>query len=120
MYLLKKYAEKWGKTPNILKLEYLGHIMRNGRRYGLLQTIVQGKIPGKRDPGRWRNSWLKNSQDVAFSNNNRTIPFSCEQSCDSQKHDLINSSNHSLINICDNFCTNGRNFNGIRSTFIYH
>lgn len=29
------------------KLEYLGHIMRNERRDGLLQLILQGKIPGQ-------------------------------------------------------------------------
>ncbi|GJQ79581.1 hypothetical protein Trydic_g16425 [Trypoxylus dichotomus] len=33
-------------------LEYLGHIMRNERRYDLLQDILQEKIPGKRGPSR--------------------------------------------------------------------
>lgn len=42
------------------KLEYLGHIMRNEKRYGLLQLILQGKVYGKRGPGRRRISWLKN------------------------------------------------------------
>jgi hypothetical protein len=42
------------------KLEYLGHIMRNEQRYGLLQLILQGKICGSRGPGRRRISWLKN------------------------------------------------------------
>lgn len=42
------------------KLEYLGHIMRNEERYGILQTILQGKILGRRGPGRRRISWLKN------------------------------------------------------------
>ena len=42
------------------KLEYLGHIMRNEKRYGLLQLVLQGKIPSKRGPGRRRISWLKN------------------------------------------------------------
>lgn len=41
------------------KLEYLGHIMRN-KKYELLQLIIQGKINGKRGPGRRRDSWLKN------------------------------------------------------------
>ena len=40
-------------------MEYLGHIMRN-QKYELLQLIVQGKIQGKRKPGRRRTSWLKN------------------------------------------------------------
>lgn len=33
------------------KLEYLGHIMRNQHRFGLLQQILQGKILGKHGPG---------------------------------------------------------------------
>ncbi|KAL1447016.1 hypothetical protein WDU94_015647 [Cyamophila willieti] len=42
------------------KLQYLGHIMRNQGRYELLQCILQGKIQGKRAPGRRRISWLAN------------------------------------------------------------
>lgn len=42
------------------KLQYLGHIMRNKGRYELLQCILQGKIAGKRAPGRRRISWLAN------------------------------------------------------------
>ncbi|GJQ78502.1 hypothetical protein Trydic_g11617 [Trypoxylus dichotomus] len=42
------------------KLEYLGHIMRNEERYGLLQTVLQGKIYARRRPRRHRISWLKN------------------------------------------------------------
>lgn len=42
------------------KLEYLGHVMRNEQRYNLLQLILQGKIFGKRGPGRRRISWLQN------------------------------------------------------------
>lgn len=41
------------------KLEYFGHILRNSK-YQLLQLIMQGKIDGKRGPGRRRTSWLKN------------------------------------------------------------
>lgn len=44
------------------KLLYLGHIMR-GRKYTLLQLIVQGKISGRRNIGRPRMSWLKNLRD---------------------------------------------------------
>ncbi|GJQ78839.1 hypothetical protein Trydic_g15441, partial [Trypoxylus dichotomus] len=39
--------EKTLKLMNTIKphkLEYLDYIMRNERRYGLLQTILQGKI----------------------------------------------------------------------------
>lgn len=47
-------------TVKARKIQYLGHIMRNESRYHLLQTILQGKIPGKRSVGRRRISWLKN------------------------------------------------------------
>lgn len=42
------------------KLEYPGHIMQNKQRYGLLQTILQGKYFGRRGPERHRTSWFKN------------------------------------------------------------
>uniref|UniRef100_A0A8D8QRW3 Uncharacterized protein n=1 Tax=Cacopsylla melanoneura TaxID=428564 RepID=A0A8D8QRW3_9HEMI len=42
------------------KLNYLGHIMRNESKYSLLQLIRQGKIDGRRGPGRRRISWLHN------------------------------------------------------------
>jgi hypothetical protein len=41
------------------KLQYFGHIMR-GEKYRLLQLIIQGKIKGRRGPGRRRISWLRN------------------------------------------------------------
>lgn len=41
------------------KAGYFGHIMRNDK-YRTLQLIIEGKIEGKRGPGRRRNSWLKN------------------------------------------------------------
>ncbi|XP_060520407.1 uncharacterized protein LOC132698368 [Cylas formicarius] len=41
------------------KLEYFGHILRN-TKYQILQLIMQGKIDGRRGPGRRRTSWLKN------------------------------------------------------------
>uniref|UniRef100_A0A8D8W5N2 Craniofacial development protein 2 n=2 Tax=Cacopsylla melanoneura TaxID=428564 RepID=A0A8D8W5N2_9HEMI len=47
-------------TIKCRKMQYLGHIMRNGARYSLLQSILQGKILGRRGPGRRRTSWLKN------------------------------------------------------------
>ena len=42
------------------KLEYLGHIMRNPVKYRMLQLFLQGKVEGKRGPGRRRISWLAN------------------------------------------------------------
>lgn len=62
----KDVLERIGKEKELLltiksrKLEYLGHIMRNDQRYGLLQLILQGRVKGKRGPGRRRISWLKN------------------------------------------------------------
>ena len=50
------------KLINILKirkLSYFGPIMRN-LKYQFLQLIIQGKIAGRRGPGRWRISWQKN------------------------------------------------------------
>ncbi|KAJ2952534.1 hypothetical protein O0L34_g6852 [Tuta absoluta] len=44
------------------KLEYFGHIMRN-EKYKLLQLIIQGKIQGRRLPGRRKISWLKNLRE---------------------------------------------------------
>jgi len=34
--------------------------MRNDNKYKLLKSILQGKVFGKRGPGRKRISWLKN------------------------------------------------------------
>lgn len=42
------------------KLEYLGHVMRNPVKYGLLQLFLQGKVEGRRGRGRRRISWLAN------------------------------------------------------------
>ena len=42
------------------KLAYFGHVMRNPEKYNLLHLVLQGKICGKRGPGRRRISWLKN------------------------------------------------------------
>ena len=41
------------------KLEYFGHMLR-GPKYRLLQTIMQGKVEGKRRLGRKNLSWLRN------------------------------------------------------------
>ena len=41
------------------KLEYFGHMLR-GPKYRLLQTIIQGRIEGKREIGRKCLSWLRN------------------------------------------------------------
>ena len=41
------------------KLEYFCYLMRHNK-YPLHQLILQGKVDGRRGPGRWRNSWLQN------------------------------------------------------------
>ncbi|CAF4751217.1 unnamed protein product [Pieris macdunnoughi] len=48
------------KTVKKRKLEYFGHVLRNCKKYELLQLIIQGKVAGRRRPGRRRTSWLKN------------------------------------------------------------
>lgn len=42
------------------KLEYFGYVIRNEERYRILQLVMQGRIFGKRGPGRRRISWLRN------------------------------------------------------------
>jgi hypothetical protein len=44
------------------RLEYFGHIIRKGK-YRLLQLVMEGKIEGRRRPGRKKTSWLKNLRD---------------------------------------------------------
>ncbi|CAH1285836.1 unnamed protein product [Diabrotica balteata] len=62
----KEVLGKIKKEPEIvftikrIQLQYLGHVMRNQHRYSLLQSILQGKVKGKRGPGRRRISWLRN------------------------------------------------------------
>lgn len=41
------------------KLKYLGRLMR-GEKYILLHNIMQGKIEGRRNPGRRKMSWVRN------------------------------------------------------------
>ena len=59
---------RMGKEMEVLyevkrrRLEYFGHIIRNGK-YRLLQLVMEGKIEGKRRPGRRKTSWLKNLRD---------------------------------------------------------
>ncbi|KAJ8896379.1 hypothetical protein PR048_001723 [Dryococelus australis] len=50
---MKKYKEVLTAVKT-RKLQYLDHITRNESRYQLLQSILQGKIPGKRSAGRRR------------------------------------------------------------------
>lgn len=42
------------------KLQYFGHVVRHPEKYKLLKIVLEGKIEGKRGPGRRRISWLKN------------------------------------------------------------
>jgi len=44
------------------KTAYLGHVLRQDK-YRFLQLIMEGKIEGKRGPGRRQCSWLKNIRD---------------------------------------------------------
>lgn len=44
------------------KVSYLGHILR-GDRYSIPKLIIQGKIEGRRGPGRKQHSWLRNIRD---------------------------------------------------------
>ncbi|GJQ72653.1 hypothetical protein Trydic_g1315 [Trypoxylus dichotomus] len=60
MTSVKARGDELATTIKASKLNYLDHIMRNERRYGLLQNVLQGRIPGKRGPGRRRNSGLEN------------------------------------------------------------
>lgn len=51
------------KNIKIRKLEYFAHVIRHPERYNVLHLIMQGKIEGKRGPGRRRTSWLRNLRD---------------------------------------------------------
>ena len=59
---------RMGKEMEVLyevkrrRFEYFGHINRNGK-YRLLQLVMEGKIEGKRRPGRTKTYWLKNLRD---------------------------------------------------------
>lgn len=71
-----KIIERLNKNTEILgttkkrKLEYFGcHAGRE--KYRLLQNITQGKIAGKRGPGRRKTSWLKNLRDWYGVNSNK-------------------------------------------------
>lgn len=44
------------------KVSYLGHILR-GDKYYIPKLILQGKIEGRRGPGRKQHSWLRNIRD---------------------------------------------------------
>ena len=44
------------------KTSYLGHVYRGGN-YEFLRLIVEGKVEGRRGPGRRRCSWLRNVRD---------------------------------------------------------
>lgn len=48
------------RTIKRRKSIFLGHIMRNEAKYKLLKSNIQGKVLGKKGPGRKRISWLKN------------------------------------------------------------
>lgn len=68
---------RMGKSLEVLrtvkerKLQYFGHVMR-GERYRILQLVTQGKIQGKRRPGRRKTSWLKNLREW-FNTSTRSL-----------------------------------------------
>lgn len=59
-------------TVKARKIAYLGHIMRNDK-YKFLQTIIKGKIEGKRARGRREISWLKNIQQWTGYSDERNL-----------------------------------------------
>ena len=64
-----KVLRRVGKNRELLliikkrKLEHFGHVMRHPEKYKILHLAMQGKIYGKRGPGRRRISWLRNLRD---------------------------------------------------------
>lgn len=53
-----KLNDKGSRIDQNSKLQYVGHIMRNELRYGLLQLILQAKIDSRKGLERRRISWL--------------------------------------------------------------
>lgn len=47
-------------TVKSRKLEYFEHILKHPEKYQLLKIVLEGKIEGRRGPGRRRISWIKN------------------------------------------------------------
>lgn len=68
-------------TVKARKIQYLGQIMRNTSRYHLLQTILQGKIPGKRSVGRRRISWLKNIRSWTSKTSTELLRAASDRNC---------------------------------------
>ncbi|CAG9834829.1 unnamed protein product [Diabrotica balteata] len=64
----EQVLHKMGTDRELLKIMktrktlYLGHIYRN-EKYQLLQLLIEGKVEGKRGPGRRQASWLKNIRE---------------------------------------------------------
>ena len=52
--------------PTIIKrkCQYFGHIIRNTNKYTLLTIILQGKIAGKKKPGRQKNNMATEHQKL--------------------------------------------------------
>ena len=49
-------------TIKLRKTSYFGHIMR-GKKYVILQLVIEGKIEGRRGVGRKKLSWLRNIRE---------------------------------------------------------
>lgn len=65
------------KTVKNRKISYLGHLMRNDK-YKFIQTILKGKIEGKRARGRRELSWLKNIQEWTGYREERSLLYAAK------------------------------------------
>ena len=66
--ILKEISPEYSLEGLMLKLQYLGHLMR--RTSSLEKTLMLGKIEGRRRRGRQKLRWLggvTNSMDMSLS-----------------------------------------------------
>ena len=61
--------------PTIIKrkCQYFGHVIRNTNKYTLLTIILQGKIAGKKKPGRQKTTWLQNIKNWTNTNTEQLL-----------------------------------------------